>query len=82
METTLITILVASCVISAVFVLTRIYFCYFAKRDCPGERSCDVVEPAKSPAYIEKPKRTPKSKVKAVVDEPVKKKPGRKKKQS
>lgn len=108
METIILNAVIVSCVVSALFVMIRVYFTYFAKRNCSNYCKCDTskdgrivscrdfvyrevckneeqkdlanaVELAATEAAI-KPKRVRKAKAEAPTTEPVKKKPGRKKK--
>jgi hypothetical protein len=44
METLIIYIAISSCIISALFVMIRTYFCYFAKRNCSSDCKCSAAK--------------------------------------
>ena len=44
METLIICIAISSCIISALFVMIRTYFCYFAKRNCSSDCKCNAAK--------------------------------------
>jgi hypothetical protein len=44
METLIIYIAISSCIISALFVMIRTYFCYFAKRNCSSDCKCNAAK--------------------------------------
>ena len=44
METAIIYIAIGSCIISALFVMIRTYFCYFAKRNCFSDCKCNAAK--------------------------------------
>lgn len=90
MESVILNIAIASCIISALFVLARVYYVYFADRKCSDDCECDkqkdladaVVAAVNIKVAKIKPKRIAKPKATSTAPtEPVaKKKPGRKKK--
>lgn len=97
METIILNTVIVSCIVSALFVMIRVYFCYFAKRNCSNDCECGTTKngrigrhkvevenkvetPSEAPVYKEKTTRPRKLKAEAPAAEPVKKKPGRKKK--
>jgi hypothetical protein len=44
METLIIYIAIGSCITSALFVMIRTYFCYFAKRNCSSDCKCNAAK--------------------------------------
>lgn len=66
METIILNTVIVSCIVSALFVLIRVYFAYFAKRNCSDHCKCsarDLADVVTSPVAEEaKPKRTRKPK--------------------
>ena len=44
METLIIYIAIGSCITSALFVMIRTYFCYFAKRNCFSDCKCNAAK--------------------------------------
>lgn len=84
MESVILNIVIASCIISTLFVLTRVYFVYFAKRQCSDSCECDSQKDLTDTIVTAKikPKRTAKLKTTSAASTKTvaKKKPGRKSK--
>ena len=40
MESIIVNTVIVSCIVSALFVMIRTYFCYFAKRNCSNDCEC------------------------------------------
>lgn len=44
MESIIINSIIVSCIVSALFVIIRVYFCYFAKRNCSSDCKCNTAK--------------------------------------
>ena len=44
METIILNTVIVSCIVSALFVMIRVYFCYFAKRNCSNDCECGTTK--------------------------------------
>ena len=47
MGTIILTTVIASCIVSALFVMIRVYFCYFVKRNCSDSCCCEAAKDAR-----------------------------------